>query len=687
MMDYIYGNDGPEDGEPEDGGSPDGRDARLPLFAQGRPGDVAKPNAWQLMVLWDVSGPDGSCPGATDDEAFGLLGQWGKAESWVLARKLAVVRELVRRRPAAVDDDAEWDDRLAREVSLQLDMSVPGARKLIDFAVALQDRLPGIGAALDDARLKPGPARMITDEMSVLDDLDLLARAEEMVLAGLPKCRTWAELQRLVQRAVCTVDPDGARKRREQAEREHARVRFWREAVGTGAVLATGLPTDEWLAAQAHVEQRAQQYRAAGIKRPIDILRVAAYLDLLNCVPAAERIARFRAEEAGPQGQPASDVPAGGTLGEHAPGRNTAGQNGTGERAGDAGGGSAGCGHDGQSPSSASQPGSAGSAGPWDHVPAEVPCEGCNNDNCICHDWVSGEPPCEWCGHDPCRCGVSPAGRATDGRPHPGGSGDGESGTGGSAPSTGAPGPSPAVASRVNLTLAEMDIPLLTVLGLARRPGEARGLGVLAPDLARQLAAAAARSPGSTFCVTITDQDGLAIGHGCCKPARSARNNKAGRAKAPPGPAPPGPPGAFTVMPRDKPGPRGGYGSWSITLPGRAAAYTVDLHSVPTGHCDHRYESPGHDPTDLLRHLIQVRDGRCGFPTCSRHARESDLEHATPYEEGGKTCACNCWACSRSCHRLKQSRGWSVTETKPGFHQWTTPSGRSYRQEPWRYPA
>ena len=49
--------------------------------------------------------------------------------------------------------------------------------------------------------------------------------------------------------------------------------------------------------AHAHVEQRARAYRAAGVKRPIDILRVAAYLDMLNLVPVADRIARFQAED------------------------------------------------------------------------------------------------------------------------------------------------------------------------------------------------------------------------------------------------------------------------------------------------------------------------------------------------------------------------------------------------------
>src|SRR5437016_1980552 len=112
----------------------DGRDSRLPLFAQGRAGERAAPNAWQVMVVDEVSGADGSCPGASDDEAFGILGQWESVDCWVESRKLAVVRELIRRRPdpeagGAVTDSglpAEWDDDLAREVSLQLGLSVVG---------------------------------------------------------------------------------------------------------------------------------------------------------------------------------------------------------------------------------------------------------------------------------------------------------------------------------------------------------------------------------------------------------------------------------------------------------------------------------------------------------------------------------------------------------------------------------
>ena len=74
-------------------------------------------------------------------------------------------------------------------------------------------------------------------------------------------------------------------------------------------------------------------------------------------------------------------------------------------------------------------------------------------------------------------------------------------------------------------------LPLATLLGLAERPGEGHGLGTLDPALCRALAATAARSPHTTVCVTVTDPDGIAIGHGCVKPGRLAR--------PPDGPPPP----------------------------------------------------------------------------------------------------------------------------------------------------
>src|SRR5215469_4952347 len=208
-------------------------DSRLPLFAQGRSGDQAAPSTWQVMVLADVSGPGDRCPGATDDEALGILGRWGAAGSWVEARKLGVVREMIRRRPDERNVGAatasglpwDWDDRLAHELALQLNVSVPAARKLAWTAWSLEARLPGIGAALAAGRLDPSRARMVIEETDVLLEPGKLAAAEALILEGMAACKTWMDLLRLVQRAVVTVDPQGAEKRREQEEEENARIR------------------------------------------------------------------------------------------------------------------------------------------------------------------------------------------------------------------------------------------------------------------------------------------------------------------------------------------------------------------------------------------------------------------------------------------------------------------------------
>ncbi len=222
----------------------------------------------------------------------------------------------------------------------------------------------------------------------------------------------------------------------------------------------------------------------------------------------------------------------------------------------------------------------------------------------------------------------------------------------------------PALPANSNLTF-----PLATLLGLAERPGQAHGLGALDPALVRDLAAAAVRSPHSRWCVTITDDNGYAIGHGCAKPARTT-------SRASP----------WTFTRQDDPGPPDGFGTWLLTLPdGRQL--TVKLGPVPVTDCDHRYESRSYQPSDTLRHLVEIRDGACTFPPCSRHARGCDFEHAVPYDQGGRTCACNAGARSRRCHKVKQSKGWKLAQPSPGWHQWTTPSGRTYTQGPMKYPA
>ena len=275
------------------------RDPRLQLFGQGQRGDAAPGSAWLAAQASDVSQPE-VLDLASDDELLGIGRAWKALETWTFTGKLAVVRELITRYPLNDRDEPgsqagglpdHWDPRLHHEIAAALGISLVAAGKLANLTWTLDARLPGIRTALDDNRLDPLQVRTIVDETGVLDDEDMFAKAEAIILAGLPGCRTWSDLARLVQRAVIMVDPGGARRRREKAEREHARLRFWRESWGTCAMQATGLPADEALAANARIEGRARAYKAAKIAHPMDILRVMAYLDLINQVTIAQRAA------------------------------------------------------------------------------------------------------------------------------------------------------------------------------------------------------------------------------------------------------------------------------------------------------------------------------------------------------------------------------------------------------------
>ena len=362
-----------------------------------------------------------------------MLGRWEATEAWCAAGKLGVIRELIRRRALPGYEAAEpgglpgaWQDGLTQEVSDHLGVSMRAADALAGLAADLESRLVLTGEALAAGVISLAKARIIHEATAVLDDAH--AAAAEALVAGQLAGKTPGQVAALIGRAVVTVDPDGAAKRREKAQKEEARVRFWREHAGTAALAAFGLPPDEALAASQHIRDRALEYRAAGMAGTLDQLRVRAFLDAIN-------------------GTSSRPVPAGADAGS---------ADGTGE------------------PGGPGQDGTAGTGGPGS-----------------------------------------------------GGNGNGNGGNG-------TPGGAGLAASTM------LTIPLVTLLSLAEHPGDAPALG--------------------------------------------------------------------------------------------------------------------------------------------------DFEHAVPYHKGGKTCGCNGGCRCRRDHRVKQSPGWKVTQPQPGYHQWTTPSGRTYTSEPMRYP-
>jgi hypothetical protein len=614
----------------------------------------------------ELSGSQHRCPGATDNELVGLVRSWAAIESWAASAKLGVVRELIRRdgvpSPGAGHGDLpeSWSQSLRYELSQALACSTQSAETTAWLAWEQQARLPGIGALLDDGTLTFAKARAVTETFRYLTDADA-AKAEAMILSQL-KGKTYPQVLRLAEQAALTIDPGLAERRREQAQQRDARVSFFREQAGTAALSGRDLPPDEALAAHASVNARAEQYKdsAAFGDTRMDVLRAYAYLDLLNGVAAETRIAS--AEPQDEAAEAADDLAWAKARAAKA--------------AADAKD------REGTPPRQDAMPRHPRERDRGNDAPAsDAPADEVDGD--------SGDQK-----------GDDPAG------------GSGPQGPGPRPGSGPVPSPSASPAAPCPPRPTDLIVPLATLLGLAERPGEIQGFGLLDPTLARDLAAAATASPSTEVCITVTSPEGYAIAHGCArrqqKPEgpgqrREQRVLPIALARLParlniavPAAALPGltrHPGPWDLTQRGSPDPLAstahtttGCGSWELTLPG-GRRFAVRLDPVPLYDCDHRYETRAYQPTDRLRHLVQVRDGTCTFPSCNRHARESDFEHAVPYDKGGRTCACNAGARSRACHHVKQTPGWNVTQPRPGWHQWITPAGRVYTQEPKRYPA
>jgi len=275
----------------------------------------------------------------------------------------------------------------------------------------------------------------------------------------------------------------------------------------------------------------------------------------------------------------------------------------------------------------------------------------------------------------------------------------------GSARPAGA-GAGPSLAALVNLT-----VPLATALGQSGTPGEAGGFGLLDAGTARDLIAAAGRSPYTRWCVTVLYPDGTAAAHGCATGRHPPPPGPEPPGPEPPGPEPPGPeppgspspgspsPGGVSpaASPPPGPAPPGAVGLGASGGPDpqpppdtRAEDYLRSLGVRPTpiarGSCDHKHAETGYRPSRRLQHLVRTRSTRCSAPGCGRPAARCDLDHTLAWDKGGMTCECGLAPLCRHHHRCKQAQGWQLTQPEPGVLVWRTPHGRTFTTTPTEYP-
>lgn len=81
-------------------------------------------------------------------------------------------------------------------------------------------------------------------------------------------------------------------------------------------------------------------------------------------------------------------------------------------------------------------------------------------------------------------------------------------------------------------------------------------------------------------------------------------------------------------------------------------------------------------PPQQLVDFLTARDRICRFPSCSQPARVSDIDHAQPWENGGRTSAENLGLLCRRHHRMKTHDGWKLVSHSDGSCTWTSPVGK-----------
>ncbi|WP_227902828.1 HNH endonuclease signature motif containing protein [Arthrobacter zhangbolii] len=86
-------------------------------------------------------------------------------------------------------------------------------------------------------------------------------------------------------------------------------------------------------------------------------------------------------------------------------------------------------------------------------------------------------------------------------------------------------------------------------------------------------------------------------------------------------------------------------------------------------------------PAGLARWL-RARDGTCRFPGCRVSTAVSEIDHTTEWGKGGTTDHGNLAHLCRRHHRFKTLGFWTARQPAPGVMEWTSPTGRVYRTDP-----
>jgi hypothetical protein len=498
-----------------------------------------------------------------------------------------------------------WADA---EVAFAMRWTRVAAGGRLEDARRLIEDLPRVHAALRAGDIDMPKALVIRDLVALLEDGPARAVVDRIIDRA-PELTT-GQLRARLRSLVLALDPDAARGLCASGVRTR-RVEAFDSPDGTGELWGRSLAPQGTAAAWERLTAIARAARSSGDRRTMDQLRSDALLDLVcgEGIAMGEPVTRHTA------GLPGVDEHGGGASGSGSPGSSGSGSPG-GDFAGD------------------TWPGTE-----WDQAwPAEPPPErigphdvrpdptGAPVDAWDDAGWAFDGAdlwPSDWPGRwldDPAvasAAGARPRGRRGAGTP--------------AAPM---PGPRRGV--------VELQVPLTTLLGLSRQPGQLAGFGPVVADIARQVAA---EQRAATWRFSVYDRAGDLLRHGITRQR------------------PTGPPGTDHGRGRPPPGQRS----------------TVDSDTRPAGQRDggHARQRDGRRPTAEVAAFVRARDRTCVAPGCRRSATGCDLDHTVDWAAGGGSDTGNLGLLCRRHHRFKHAPGSDLIQFTPGSFGWTTPPGCS----------
>ncbi len=103
---------------------------------------------------------------------------------------------------------------------------------------------------------------------------------------------------------------------------------------------------------------------------------------------------------------------------------------------------------------------------------------------------------------------------------------------------------------------------------------------------------------------------------------------------------------------------------------------------TPVRDLNHGIRVDQYEVPDRIVEHVELRDGTCRFPLCTRPAERCDKDHVVPWRDdgaGGETDSDNIAPLCRTHHRTKTHSSWHYRVVAPGAYLWTSPRRLRFR--------